>query len=74
VVVDDFNGFRARIRPNKTETELVVDADAVLAGSITAQQFQTVARRDAEVIEAPSDVQLPELAACHALKRLELRH
>jgi hypothetical protein len=36
VVINDFNRFWPRLRPDKTESELVVAADAVLAGAITA--------------------------------------
>ncbi len=53
---------------------LVVDADAVLTSAIAAQGFQPVAWRDPQVVEAASDLQLPELAAGHSLERLEAWH
>jgi hypothetical protein len=74
VVINDVNGFRASIRPGEAQAELVVDADAVLTGAIASQGFQSVAWRDPQVVEAASDVQLPELATGHSLENLEPWH
>jgi hypothetical protein len=63
VVINDFNGFRASVRPEKAQAVLVVDADAVLTCPITSQGFQPVAWRDSQVVEAVSNLQLPEAAA-----------
>jgi hypothetical protein len=71
VVVNDFNGFRASVRPEEAQAELVVDADTVLTGAIAAQGLQPDAWRDPQVVEAASNLELPQLAAGHSLERLE---
>jgi hypothetical protein len=43
VVINDFNGFRASVCPEKAQAVLVVDADAVLTCPITSQDLQPVA-------------------------------
>ena len=68
MVVDDFDSIRAGCSPDEAEAELVVDADAVLACAITPQGLQSVAFGNAQVVQTARDLQLPELAACHALK------
>lgn len=73
MVVNQFNIFRAAVRPSKTEPVLVVDADAVLSGSITAQRFQAVTGWNPEVVEPAGDLELPELAAGYPLDGLEAR-
>ena len=74
MVINDFNGFRASVRPEKAQAVLVVDADAVLTCPITSQGFQPVAWRDPQVVESVSNLQLPELASGYSLECLEPRH
>ena len=66
MVVDDFDTIRAGGSPDEAETELVVDADAVLACAITPQGLQSVAWGNAQVVQTDRDLQLPELAEGHA--------
>ncbi len=54
MVINDFNGFRASIRPEEAQAELVVDADAVLTGAIASQGFQLVAWRDIGTSGSPA--------------------
>jgi hypothetical protein len=44
VVVDDLDLLRARLGPDEADPPLVVDADAVLTGTISLERFQPVAR------------------------------
>ena len=73
MVVNQFNIFRAAVRPSKTEPVLIVDTDAVLSGSITAQGFESVTGWNPEVVEPAGDLELPELAAGYPLDGLEAR-
>jgi len=52
---------------------LVVDADAVLSGSISAQRFKAVTGWNPEVVEPAGDLELAELAAGHPFDGLEAR-
>ncbi len=49
VVIDYLNISRAAIAPNEAHAELIVDADAVLAGSVTLERLQPVTRWRAQV-------------------------
>lgn len=49
--------------PNKTDPILIVDADAVLADSVTFERFKPVAWGNPEVVEPSSDLKLPQLSA-----------
>ena len=61
VVVNDRDVMRVSVAPDKAHAPLVVDTDAVLAGSIAAQLLQAIARRDAEVVERFRRVDSDEL-------------
>ena len=45
MIVDDLDFHCALIRPCETDAPLVVDADAVLSLTVSAQSFQTVGAR-----------------------------
>ena len=62
MIINDLNIGRASRRPAKADTQLVIDADAVLAGSVAMQQFQPIARWHAKVLQPAGDLQLPKLA------------
>jgi hypothetical protein len=51
VVVDNDYVVRIAISPGKTDPPLVIDADAMLAGSIPAELLQAIAWRDAKIVE-----------------------
>lgn len=48
MVVSNFDGVCVVVFPSKAYSELVVDADAVLAGAIAFQRFESVAWREAQ--------------------------
>jgi hypothetical protein len=62
MIVRDLNVLGARAGPSKADTKLVVDADAVLPGTVSLQCLQPVAWRNPKVIESAGDFQLSELA------------
>jgi hypothetical protein len=43
VVIHDLNIFRMPLNPAKADSELIVDADAVMPGTITLEGFQSIA-------------------------------
>lgn len=61
MVVNNLDIFGARVRPPEAHTELIVDADAALAGAVTLQRFETIARRHPEIVEPRRDLQLSQL-------------
>ena len=58
VVVDNLNIFRAMSCPDKAHAELIIDADAVLTFSISAQGLQSVARWRTKIRESTSSIEL----------------
>jgi hypothetical protein len=67
VVIDDFDIVRAIGLPAKADAPLVVDADGVLAFSVTPENFQTVAGWDGEMVEFCDGVKLSEFSQSDAL-------
>ena len=61
MVVDYFEPIGAVARPHKTDTPLIVDADAVLPFSIILQCFEPVGRRYPQIIERLRLVQHEQL-------------
>jgi hypothetical protein len=51
MVVSDLNIVRVAISPSEADTPLVVDADAVLTGSISPEPLKAIAWRDAQVLQ-----------------------
>ena len=52
VAIDDLDHRGFNPAPHEANPPPIVDADAVLPGAITFQDFKTVARRDAEIVES----------------------
>jgi hypothetical protein len=57
VIVHYFHVVRISVAPDKTNAVPVVDADTVLAFPVSAQAFQTVARRHEQVFQPQRGVQ-----------------
>jgi len=65
VIVHDLDIDGAVVAPTKAHAELVVDANAVLARSCSAQRFQAVARWRAREFQRLRCIQLRQLALRH---------
>lgn len=62
MVVDDFNIAGIAVIPDKAQTKLIVESDAVLSHTISAQGFEPIARWRAQKIECCGAVELLQLA------------
>jgi hypothetical protein len=62
VIIHNLNIFRACVRPTETKAELIVYANAVLPYTITLQEFQSIARRYAQIAQPSRNLQLPQFA------------
>jgi hypothetical protein len=51
--------------PAEADPPLIVDPDALLPLTVATQSLQSIAGRNAQVIEANGDLELAQLAACH---------
>lgn len=63
MVIDDLDIVRIGILPSEADPPLIVDADAVLAGTIAFEFLEAVPRRYAEVVECLGGIdgdQLPQ--------------
>src|SRR6185312_732907 len=74
MVVNDLYIAGVAVLPAKAHAKLVVDADAVLAGTVALEQLQPIARRDAQEVQRCRRVQLGELAPCHGFDVHEPSH
>jgi hypothetical protein len=71
VVVDDLHVEGISSPPHETDTPLVVDSNAVLALPLALEFLETVAWRNAKVLNRPSAVQEQELPPGHTLESAE---
>ncbi|MEN9808240.1 MAG: hypothetical protein RL756_2760, partial [Pseudomonadota bacterium] len=65
VVIHDFYVEHIAFAPNKAEPPLIINSDAVLARTISAQQFETIPGRRAKELDGCCRMQKRELARCH---------
>jgi hypothetical protein len=61
-MVDDPDVVGITRLPAEADPPLTVDADAVLAGAVTAEPFESVAGWHAQIVDAGRGVQHPQLA------------
>src|SRR5262245_10464743 len=71
MVVQDFYVEAVAVGPPETKPPLVVDPDAVLAGTISFQQLEPVSRDRRNCREIRRRVEHLELPSCHPLDRLK---
>jgi hypothetical protein len=62
MIVHNLNVLRTFRHPPKAHAELVIDANAVLSSAIAFERFQSIPRRDAEIIKPARTVQHGQLA------------
>lgn len=74
MVVHDLDAFGANRSPAKANAVLIVDPDAMLAGTIASERLEMVPRRNPQVVEPASDLELPELASSDRLDADETLH
>jgi hypothetical protein len=61
MVINYFHIFSTCVRPTKTDTPLIVDANAVLTGTITLERFKVISGRHSQIFEPVCDFKLPNL-------------
>jgi len=65
VVVDNFNVGGSFGRPAETQTELIIDPDALLALAVPCQRLESVARWRPQKLQSIRGVQLSQFAGCY---------
>jgi hypothetical protein len=66
MVVHDFDFFRSVVCPPEAQTKLIIYPYAVLPRPIAFERFQSVAGRNAQVVQSACDLELSELTSCHS--------
>ena len=74
MVVNNFNICRPLIGPAKTNSELVIDANAPLTFSVATKLLQTITRRHTHIIQALRQIKFNKLAQGGALDTCPLSH
>jgi hypothetical protein len=74
VVVGDLNVEGVSITPNKADSPLVVDPDAVLTLAVPFQFLQPIPRRHAQVLERHRSMEQQQLSSRHSLEAPEAWH
>ena len=67
MIIDDFDCMRIPVFPDETDAPLIVDADAVLAGSFALEGFEPMAWRHTQVTQGFRRRELSEFANSIAL-------
>lgn len=62
MVVGDLDFKGIRVAPDEADSPLVIDPNTVLSLPLSLQRFETVARRDAKVLQRNRSVQQQELS------------
>lgn len=68
VVVNDFHGIGVAVTPDKANSPLVIDTDAVLPYAVALEGFKPVPRRDSQILERDRVVKDFELSHGHSLQ------
>ena len=68
MVVHDFYIVRVRFGPTETDSILTVNSDAKLTFAFALQRFQSIPRRNPQIVEARGIVEHPKLPQGHALQ------
>ena len=71
MVVDYLDVFRAGVCPAKTQAELIVHANTILAGTVALQGFQAIARWRAQKLKGMRRIELHQLTNRHERNRRE---
>src|SRR5713101_1863421 len=64
MIVNDFDIVSVSVAPDETNPKLVIDADAMLPGSVTLQSLQAVAWRNAQVFQPCGAVESQKFPQC----------
>jgi hypothetical protein len=71
VVVNNLYAVSVAIQPNKTNPPLLVDTNAALAGSISAQCFKSITWQNLQILQASRPVEDEKLTSCRPLEPIE---
>ena len=67
MIVRYFDIVGVTLLPPEADAPLVVDADAMLASTVTREPFQPVSRRDTQIVQPFGDIKLNQLAPGQAM-------
>jgi len=65
MVIHDLNIFCSRFLPTKTDAPLIVNTNAVLAGTVAFECFKAISGRHSQIIQPACNLELPQLTSCH---------
>jgi hypothetical protein len=71
MVVHDLDVVRVTFAPGKTDAPLIVDANTMLTGSLTAQRFEPVPRRGSHIPQFRGAIELPKFPPRNLFNRLK---
>jgi trehalose-6-phosphatase len=72
VVIDELDITRTVVGPDKTQSPLCVDANAVLPTPVAAKRFEPISGRATQELQRLCSIQHLQLALSQGLKRTEL--
>ena len=67
MVIDNLNSLRMAISPEKADTPLIIDANAILPLAITLQRLKPIRGRQPKIFQSDSRINRVELHKCPLL-------
>jgi len=74
MIVNDLHVVSIAAAPQEAYTPLIIDADAVLTLTFALQCFQAIPRRNQQILQGASTVQVQQLSTRYSLKGPKARH
>jgi len=62
MIINNFDVFCKSIRPTKADSPLIIDANTVLAQTITLERLKAIAEWDSQILKTICDFELPEFS------------
>ena len=67
MIICDLHIIRISRPPSKTDTPLVVNANAVLAFPVSFERFQSVSKRNTKIVDTDCRIQHDQFSSCYVL-------
>jgi hypothetical protein len=74
MIINDLNFFCPLFIPNKADAPLIIDTNAVLAGTVTFERLKAISRRYFQIIQPDGNLELPQLPSGHRFNIPEAPH
>jgi hypothetical protein len=65
MVIHDLDMFCTLFLPTEADAPLIVDTNAVLAGTVAFESFKAISGRNPQIVQPAGNFELPQLPSCN---------